>query len=112
MRISDWSSDVCSSDLLDFHATVLRFAFFGRIAGDGLSLAKAPGGNPRRLNPIHAEVIGHGLGAAFAQRLVVHVGAGAVGMAVNVDIGDRIILRSEEPTSELQALQRTSYDGF
>src|SRR3546814_6081838 len=72
---------------LDFHATVLRFAFFGRIAGDGLSLAKAPGGNPRRLNPIHAEVIGNGLGAAFAQRLVVHVGAGAVGMAVKVDIG-------------------------
>src|SRR3546814_13001375 len=61
---------------LDFHATVLRFAFFGRIAGDGLSLAKAPGGNPRRLNPIHAEVIGNGLGAAFAQRLVVQVGAG------------------------------------
>src|SRR3546814_10734328 len=78
---------------LDFHATVLRFAFFGRIAGDGLSLAKAPGGNPRRLNPIHAEVIGNGLGAAFAQRLVVPVGAGAVGMAVNVDIGARIILQ-------------------
>src|SRR3546814_1295082 len=94
------------------------FRSFGRIAGDGLSLAKAPGGNPRRLNPIHAEVIGNGLGAAFAQRLVVHVGAGAVGMAVNVDIGARIILqhfgyvRSEEHTSELQSLMRISYAVF
>src|SRR3546814_19373140 len=107
MRISDWSSDVCSSDLrrnpsaslkryaaetdsclftrprsirpvagfthgllphiilgdwrdLDFHASVLRFAFFGRIAGDGLSLAQAPGGNPRRLPPIDRKSVAEG----------------------------------------------------
>src|SRR3546814_6490914 len=95
--------------------TYTLFPYTTLFRSDGLSLAKAPGGNPRRLNPIHAEVIGNGLGAAFAQRLVVHVGAGAVGMAVNVDIGARIILqhfRSEEHTSELQSLMRISYAVF
>src|SRR3546814_14632808 len=41
---------------LDFHATVLRFAFSGRLAGDGLPLAQATGGHPRRITPLTAAV--------------------------------------------------------
>src|SRR3546814_7710272 len=77
MRISDWSSDVCSSDL-----TGARSAPFSG-AADSFS----PSNMPR-------------LGAAFSRSPAgVDSGAGRCG-------------RSEEHTSELQSLMRTSYAVF
>src|SRR3546814_5863400 len=35
MRISDWSSDVCSSDLAIFHKWELDFAVIGRVTDTG-----------------------------------------------------------------------------
>src|SRR3546814_20561369 len=54
MRISDWSSDVCSSDL----------PFFADIARDGIALYEAPGqalAVPRQLDAQerHAEALRH-----------------------------------------------------
>src|SRR3546814_3800791 len=90
MRISDWSSDVCSSDLLDLLAEefdALRFDAFA------LTPVDRPQGSRYR---------------AF-ERLFERSGAGAYRH------GDQRYLRrrrSEEHTSELQSLMRLSYAVF
>src|SRR3546814_5592919 len=104
MRISDWSSDVCSSDLrLD------------ALAGEGKLVAD-------RLLHL-AAVIGR-LGQ-HADRLLVllgqhpsHAGADLVVIQRAGNPADRILrlhevaARSEEHTSELQSLMRISYAVF
>src|SRR3546814_2356243 len=89
MRISDWSSDVCSSDLWPRSAgTGARSAPFSG-AADSFS----PSNMPR-------------LGAAFSRSPAgVDSGAGRCGA------GERE-KRSEEHTSELQSLMRISYAVF
>src|SRR3546814_20692571 len=81
MRISDWSSDVCSSDLVGLarlgHAFKLRFAIAHRR-------------HPGALDAAGAEVIGDRRGAAFGQTLVIAVAARRIGVAVDVDLGARI----------------------
>src|SRR3546814_5359866 len=123
MRISDWSSDVCSSDLTDA----------GGDRADLQPLAHAPehaGGDLRQQGAGEdvVDVAGAGvdLGAARGHRVdqrVVVVEAGAV---VGADApGDLAQLqahdlahvvvaqrRSEEHTSELQSLMRSSYAVF
>src|SRR3546814_6283159 len=101
MRISDWSSDVCSSDLL----TVLAQKYFGGdplVAGEppvewGIALdVEEPQsvGADRALNVIaaHAHHPGDLIIIAF-------------GTATTFDVVDR----SEEHTSELRSLMRSSY---
>src|SRR3546814_8240371 len=100
MRISDWSSDVCSSDLGRQQAQALdqRFA-----AGAGFAGAVAvPGGRAAARQP--------GLRAAG--------GAGQEPVRLPFGAGPRppgrlaaaaAVVRSEEHTSELQSLMRTSY---
>src|SRR3546814_9739428 len=113
MRISDWSSDVCSSDLGQY-----PLAAAGR--GDDpvrsvLSrMADVPGGG-RRMRRARRTVRG------VARR---HSGAAGAGGAHPVESrapADRIMLlppgnagrqRSEEHTSELQSLMRISYAVF
>src|SRR3546814_7551596 len=87
MRISDWSSDVCSSDLL-FETTVHRR--FVQIAVD---------------SHLHDLFLSHI--DKLARRLVRD-------QAAMIDDGDAIakLLRSEEHTSELQSLMRISYAVF
>src|SRR3546814_8950548 len=83
MRISDWSSDVCSSDLLD---ELLR--------GHSRTQAEA----------LRARLIEASAPAALVERIVALSALdGAVGIAD---------LRSEEHTSELQSLMRISYAVF
>src|SRR3546814_9089183 len=115
MRISDWSSDVCSSDLgrlvrreaeqgqnraallveLGFGGTRLD-TFGNRLIATGLTLdpqvpqGRAGDGMGDHEPQCHAGMIGQ------------HGARG--GMAMQVDIG-----RSEEHTSELQSLMRISY---
>src|SRR3546814_6362280 len=88
MRISDWSSDVCSSDLCrrvaaDIPATVVGVKVAGWFAGEFKQC-----------------VVGNGLAGGSGQhgrsRDVLRDGAG----------------RSEEHTSELQSLMRISYAVF
>src|SRR3546814_10694345 len=102
MRISDWSSDVCSSDLFG--------ALLERLAGDQgaaqgfqeLDGAVLSGAATRHL---HGRLGGAGLlgqlqSSGIVQHLQVADGAHAV------------LARSEEHTSELQSLMRISYAVF
>src|SRR3546814_10115951 len=89
MRISDWSSDVCSSDLL-------RTPDRGEIKLGGRSLAVFD----RRER---ARMIG-----LLSQRADIHWD---VDVATLVGLG-RLPHRSEEHTSELQSLMRISYAVF
>src|SRR3546814_5682253 len=107
MRISDWSSDVCSSDLVgalatgdaglrDLNLTVgvgLRGVFVGGDGQDGGAIAP---------------------GLQFDARLPGYERVGLIGHAYYapgvVSFGD--VDRSEEHTSELQSLMRISYAVF
>src|SRR3546814_4002824 len=108
MRISDWSSDVCSSDL---HLDDLLPDAAGTLRGT-LRLA-----GPRNAPDIEADLTGSGLeyGDYAAASLVAkgrlpwHRGNGALALsAQGVNAG----VRSEEHTSELQSLMRHSYAVF
>src|SRR3546814_4392563 len=101
MRISDWSSDVCSSDLLQLQgdegdergaADALRLG-----AADLLGRRAREGG--RREGASHPETRGAAL--SHPARLD-RAGRGRA----------RSLLRSEEHTSELQSLMRISYAVF
>src|SRR3546814_10386905 len=108
MRISDWSSDVCSSDLCDFF--VSRYYLEQAKYLDGFSLRKLPRskqstllwhyltvGLPQGKEPI--EFFDSQYYLAQYSDVERHVRTGA-------------ITRSEEHTSELQSLMRNSYAVF
>src|SRR3546814_3443038 len=106
MRISDWSSDVCSSDLpacLGCRNVLDREAREGR--GRGIGAVRAFGDED------HAAVFS----ARFQRRLDAE---NAAEFAMRARLGrhrDAVHageLRSEEHTSELQSLMRTSYAVF
>src|SRR3546814_6634070 len=122
MRISDWSSDVCSSDLraavvledaafqrrVDFHAGFV----FGRLL-DGVAV-----GVDQQLlvAPVDAAGPGRRHQHLAARQPVARVDdekaqapVGVVDQEV-VDVAD--LARSEEHTSELQSLMRSSYAVF
>src|SRR3546814_6728964 len=107
MRISDWSSDVCSSDL-DGHAHFLGGARIdGRFVDDDVApLQIAADRLARRLQRRE-----HGP--------LVHVDRGGDSHDVEVSVPQRVrigreseMTRSEEHTSELQSLMRISYAVF
>src|SRR3546814_4648845 len=138
MRISDWSSDVCSSDLSGFLQTLERELVLGEIDALGLLeilreefqqlgveiLAAQEGVAVGRLHLEHAvaDLADRDIERAAAtvvdrDRLVLvlvePVGARGRGRLVDdaqhFQPGD---LRSEEHTSELQSLMRISYAVF
>src|SRR3546814_6291491 len=90
MRISDWSSDVCSSDLPRGHGAPELGAVGFPEAGD-----------PAVEAALLDQLVGAGL--ALLRR--------CVGARRLVVLGDRPA-RSEEHTSELQSLMRISYAVF
>src|SRR3546814_2520084 len=99
MRISDWSSDVCSSDLLEvaLHEylpfTILLLSLF-TVAG-GVRIVGNLHGSPSLNTGLLAAgtVLASWMGTTGAAMLLVRP-------------------RSEEHTSELQSLMRISYDVF
>src|SRR3546814_5747056 len=108
MRISDWSSDVCSSDLLvDADCAADDGAVLAAPAvDDALELRCAQMGQlreqqleERQIAP--AQGLHDGIGGGF--RLATVLGAG---------LGLGLGRRSEEHTSELQSLMRRSYAVF
>src|SRR3546814_6915165 len=101
MRISDWSSDVCSSDL-----ERLRF---GACRG-GTDL---PDCAPSRHAPIRMRLNKHIRDTGFCSRREADRLIGEGRVTVNgqrARIGAEV--RSEEHTSELQSLMRISYAAF
>src|SRR3546814_1873525 len=113
MRISDWSSDVCSSDLLAGqlqpaeavveHFPLVRLAQAQRIGGE-----EDGGGHAAR--PVLGEGV-HRLQLAAAQGVeeleLAHQFVGAE--RLQGELARSLLDRSEEQPSELQSLMRNSY---
>src|SRR3546814_9962981 len=99
MRISDWSSDVCSSDLR-------RFGFIDQYDHD-FAVARHFGPPDKRVIAIQYACLDHRVSRYF-QRIMFSTAEQR--RRCN---GHRVILgRSEEHTSELQSLMRISYAVF
>src|SRR3546814_9684721 len=128
MRISDWSSDVCSSDLLHLPHHFQRLAPVGRdlqpgaapcvdpaldqITGrTGSGGRKAcdigPGARARAAMEHHRAITGP-KAVDFGQRHIARAGD----MFARMFVGVANVDRSEEHTSELQSLMRISYAVF
>src|SRR3546814_7624930 len=118
MRISDWSSDVCSSDLVADGDTVLVHGGTSGIGTMAIKLAALFGltiivtaGSDAKCAAARALGADHAINYK-TQDFVAEVKAitGGAGVAAVLDMvgGDR----SEEHTSELQSLMRNSYAVF
>src|SRR3546814_7966568 len=135
MRISDWSSDVCSSDLVEHGLPSLPWAqpqpgaHVARAsmtylhsqaeAGTGCPLTMTFASVPAlRLQPDLAELwVPKALATEYDPRNVgmAHKAGVTLGMAMTEKQGGtdvRANTRSEEHTSELQSLMRNSYAVF
>src|SRR3546814_5623923 len=109
MRISDWSSDVCSSDL------VPRSTYGEVILADGdqLEIVHFVGGgdHPSPAPDADSWTVA---GKTFHSRLIVGTGKykSIEQNAQALEASGAEIIRSEEHTSELQSLMRISYAVF
>src|SRR3546814_2245568 len=108
MRISDWSSDVCSSDLAQ-HVQVQRarepvLEAAGRVRGLVLEV-EADAGEAVELQP---QQVGVGRARGLAAQLFERVD----GPVAQGGVAAHGASRSEEHTSELQSLMRISYAVF
>src|SRR3546814_9845664 len=113
MRISDWSSDVCSSDLL----TLLRLALsrnpwdFGERASHPLYRYSCQHSHFRYLHdPLPDRFIS--LRNAPLPRVLLHTLSFGARLEPRYIFAAGTLIRSEEHTSELQSLMRISYAVF
>src|SRR3546814_9891847 len=98
MRISDWSSDVCSSDLM---RNVLPY----------VSLAALLLATPALAQQSNLEKLGQFKTTGVTEFTVIEQG-GANADAIRANLSKIKLPRSEEHTSELQSLMRNSYAVF
>src|SRR3546814_6886653 len=116
MRISDWSSDVCSSDLPRFSNCDLELP--GRAGHFRHRIAAITIDNPPRGSGCAFDVVGRTIELGQRGRCMAeHRAVGGEFLRRELEIldhdGDRIdIPRSEEHTSELQSLMSISYAVF
>src|SRR3546814_3808231 len=107
MRISDWSSDVCSSDLSSGYNDARR-ALISESASYDLRPGSVPGFEDqlrRGMAVIEA--------AGISQTGIYEPTMAHLSEKPSVErSGDTVHLRSEEHTSELQSLMRISYAVF
>src|SRR3546814_7025517 len=107
MRISDWSSDVCSSDLFHVRHDSIE---------DGSTLRPDHPGNALRdgFTPVGDEaLITKSVNAAFiGADLDLRLRRAGISTLVLFGISTDMCVRSEEHTSELQSLIRISYAVF
>src|SRR3546814_4606759 len=106
MRISDWSSDVCSSDLINRSYDSQAFLEQLRTAGH-LKLAKS---HSRRNAPRLQSSVPAPRPRPFRRKTsVLLLAANILRLTL---INAHVVGRSEEHTSELQSLMRISYAVF
>src|SRR3546814_7359148 len=105
MRISDWSSDVCSSDL-GVHRVVDHFAKAGHVLRDAHA--------HRHLQHFLGQLdhAFHLRGAAGEHHPGAHVLLETRAAQFGLHHLEDLLVRSEEHTSELQSLMRISYAVF
>src|SRR3546814_2051109 len=97
MRISDWSSDVCSSDLASDQRRLRETPESSRQSSPGVALRALP----------------LGTGAATAWPFMIWRGSSEDASRPTPKLGsEECPRRSEEHTSELQSLMRISYAVF
>src|SRR3546814_3076214 len=119
MRISDWSSDVCSSDLP--RADGCRFTV--HFAGDRHDVRLRMPGRHNAMNALAAIAAARAVNIPVAQSVAAladfaglarryEVLGQAAGVTVIDDFAHNPDKRSEEHTSELQSLMRISYAVF
>src|SRR3546814_6990757 len=106
MRISDWSSDVCSSDLKTVPSVSVSYARNGNT-----NKANALGMRPMQERAYEKRgeqyLLIKSPPASGKSRALMFV---ALDKLANQGVRQAIIVRSEEHTSELQSLMRHSYD--
>src|SRR3546814_2346998 len=117
MRISDWSSDVCSSDLQPvpekaFDVDEAQPLYVHRVAADEVPQPLHPlRGTDQPARAAADDFVGLALGGRSAFRAMIGKDIGRpvfVGREIFKNLGNR----SEEHTSELQSLMRISYAVF
>src|SRR3546814_1285460 len=106
MRISDWSSDVCSSDLRPLRAGPRAQGRHGRLSRGPARKGRAK--DTRRPDRLQQGAPG---GAALVRPVAVRAGRDQ-GRAGRSRLSQGESQRSEEHTSELQSLMRISYAVF
>src|SRR3546814_3839364 len=113
MRIIDWSSDVCSSDL-----GIEGLALIAIGEGHALHLdapaGRLQGHSPQPLDDLrHPPLKQHEI-LQLVHRLlqIAHMGSDLAQIAVDHEVAGHHEGRSEEHTSELQSLMRNSYAVF
>src|SRR3546814_9843973 len=114
MRISDWSSDVCSSDLFfqkqDCYVLTAAVPFLAFLAWPRFTARHLPGG------PSAALVCGYMALAVIVTWAGHYLVFGGYSLSRDAQMGQfatfYIRERSEEHTSELQSLMRISYAVF
>src|SRR3546814_9491275 len=119
MRISDWSSDVCSSDLLglvlrlplvvghpvdNLAGGVVVQAQALLLGGGQVPLGEAVAAESRQVHQVDVLHV-----AALAQVLDKRAEGGGLQLGAGLFVQRRHVSRSEEHTSELQSLMRISY---
>src|SRR3546814_10371907 len=112
MRISDWSSDVCSSDLQPLDALELAIDLL-RVAGQADRFDQRAA-LQRLAGALHVQILDQRHLVAVGQHIahrVAHLDR-ARRRALGGQLARRHPLRSEEHTSELQSLMRISYAVF
>src|SRR3546814_1164410 len=120
MRISDWSSDVCSSDLAPSRAFTKAPPLRGTITVPGdksishraLMLSALAVGESRVEGLLEGEDVIATAEAMRAMGADIHRDAQGVWHIAGVGVGGLMQPRSEEHTSELQSLMRISYAVF
>src|SRR3546814_9227269 len=133
MRISDWSSDVCSSDLFVLCDDARIIAYYS-LASSSIACAEAVGRFRRNMpHPIPVITLARLAidqslrGKGFGRGLVRDAGSRVIAAADIIGVRGMIVhaisedakqfylrcgFRSEEHTSELQSLMRISYAVF
>src|SRR3546814_3861405 len=118
MRISDWSSDVCSSDLNGLAGTLtvrgVNWDQDARLRVAGLHRGAMKPAASALLVLLLALVPSSGAGQQAVQAgpagMLLEI-EGGIGPATRDHLRRGLARRSEEPTSELQSIMRTSYAG-
>src|SRR3546814_9660935 len=119
MRISDWSSDVCSSDLSQGHTLVVTSSKDGPVSVLEKELADAEVVISQPFWPAYLTAERIAKAPKLKLALTAGIGSDHVDLDAAIKAGITVAevtfcnsIRSEEHTSELQSLMRTSYAVF